>query len=46
MGGDWAGARSPEYSDLAHCSSAAVATIARYSTIVEKRAIVHCFVEL
>ena len=46
MGGDWTGARSSDNSDLAHYSLAAVAIIARYSTTVEERAIVRCFVEL
>ena len=46
VGGNRNGERSSDNNDFTHCSSAAVVAIARYSTSLEERAIVHCFVEL
>ena len=46
VGGNCTEARSSDNNDFINCNSTAVTAIARYSTSVEERAIVHCFVEL
>ena len=43
---DCIGIRSSDSGDFTHCSSVAIATIARYLVLMEYRATVRCFVEL
>ena len=46
VGGNCTEARSSDNNDFINCNSTAVTAIARYSTSVEERATVRCFVEL